>query len=251
MRGLPFESIRPASTSLPLGDLRAGARDAVPILVGIVPFGLVAGYAALEAGFSPLQAVGMSVLVFAGAAQLAAIELLGRDAPLAVAVLTAVVINLRLLMYSASIAPYFRSFRTRTKLGLAYVLTDQSYALAVAAYRSDREVDRRAYYLGAALSVWATWQAATAAGVLLGTGIPAAWGFTFAAPLVFLALLIPAVENRPGAAAAVVGGGVSLAARGVAADAALLIGGLAGVVTGVAVERATGNGGDGDGVTVE
>jgi len=251
MRGSsPLRSLPRSVPSLPLADLRAGARDAVPIILGIVPFGLVAGYAALEAGFSPLQAVGMSVLVFAGASQLATIELLGSDAPLAVAVLTAVVINLRMLMYSASIAPYFRSFRTRTKAGLAYVLTDQSYAISLAAYRDpDREVDRRAYYLGVGLAVWTSWQVATAAGVLLGTGVPPEWGLSFAAPLVFLALLIPAVEDRPSVAAAVVGGGVALLARGAPYDSGLLVGGLAGVVAGVAVERATGvdvGGSDGD-----
>jgi len=88
-------------------DLFAGVRATLPLLLGLIPFGLVAGIAAVDAGLSPTQAVGLSAIVFAGAAQLAAIDLLGRDASLAVVVLTAVVINLRMMMYSASIAPYF------------------------------------------------------------------------------------------------------------------------------------------------
>jgi 4-azaleucine resistance transporter AzlC len=231
--------------TLPLRDLRAGARDAVPILVGIVPFGLVAGYTALEAGLSPLQALGMSVVIFAGASQLAAIELLGQNAPLSVVVATAVAINLRLVMYSASIAPYFRRFRTRTKAVLAYVLTDQAFALSVAAYRdADRTVDRRAYYLGAALALWAPWQVATLVGAVLGAGLPPELGLSFAAPLVFLALLVPAVDSRPDVAAAIVGGGVALLAEGVPYDAGLLLGAGAGVGAALAVERAAGDEGD-------
>ncbi len=126
---------------------RRGVRDVAPLLLGIIPFGLVAGIATVNAGLGLPTAVGLSVVVFAGASQLAALELLGQNAPLTVVVATAVVINLRLLMYSASIAPYFREFTGRWKAVLAYVLTDQAYALSVASYRSDRETDRKWYYL--------------------------------------------------------------------------------------------------------
>ena len=124
-------------------DLRRGVVDVAPLMLGVVPFGLVAGIAAVEAGLDLPLAVAMSVFVFAGASQLAALELLGGDAPLTVVVLTAAVINLRMLMYSASIAPYFRGLPGRWRAGLAYLLTDQAYVLAVARYRSDVTVDRR------------------------------------------------------------------------------------------------------------
>src|SRR6056297_1149912 len=94
-------------------DFLAGVRAALPSLFGLIPFGLVAGIAAVDAGLSPLQAVGLSFVVFAGASQLAAVDLLSQDASLAVVVVTAVVINLRMAMYSASIAPYFEAFRRR------------------------------------------------------------------------------------------------------------------------------------------
>ena len=117
-----------------------GVRAVAPVLVGIVPFGLIAGAAAVRVGLSGLQAVGLSVVVFAGASQLAAIELLGSGARPAVVVATALVINLRMLMYSASIAPYFRETATRWRAGLAYLLTDQAYALAVTRFGADRPV---------------------------------------------------------------------------------------------------------------
>jgi len=124
------------------GDIWAGVRDVSPLLLGIVPFGLVAGIAAVNAGLGLAEAVGMSVIVFAGASQLAAIELIGSNAPLAVVVGTAVVINVRMVMYSASIAPHFADYGRRLRAGLAYVLTDQAYALSVAEFERNPERSR-------------------------------------------------------------------------------------------------------------
>ncbi|MBV0901392.1 AzlC family ABC transporter permease [Haloarcula salina] len=219
---------------------RRGARDAVPLLLGIVPFGLVAGIAAVNAGFGLTTAVGLSVVVFAGASQIAALELLGQDAPLTVVVATAVVINLRYLMYSASIAPYFREFTARWKAVLAYVLTDQAYAISVASYRSDRPVDRKWYYLGAAVTLWAVWQVTTVAGALLGTGVPDAWGLEFAIPLVFLAILVPAIEDRASAVAAVVGGALAVLGAGLPLNLGLLVGSAVGITAGVVTESVWG-----------
>jgi 4-azaleucine resistance transporter AzlC len=224
---------------------RRGVRDAVPLLLGIVPFGLVAGIAAVNAGFGLPTAVGLSVVVFAGASQIAALELLGQSAPLSVVVATAVVINLRYLMYSASIAPYFREFTARWKAVLAYVLTDQAYAISVASYRSDRAVDRKWYYLGAAVTLWVVWQVTTVAGVLLGTGVPDAWGLEFAIPLVFLAILVPAIEDRPSAVAAVVGGALAILGAGLPLNLGLLVGAAVGIAAGVVAESLA-EGTDGD-----
>ena len=216
-------------------DLRAGVRDASPLFLGIVPFALVAGIAAVEAGLTPIQAVATSVIVFAGAAQLAALELLGETAPLSVVVATAVIINLRLVMYSASIAPHFRSFRRRLQAPLSYVLTDQAYALSVARFAREEDTDRLAYYLGVAGSIWLVWQVGTVAGVLLGAGVPPDLGLSFAVPLVFLALLVPAMKDRPTTAAGVVAGVVAVGAAGVPYNLGLLIGAVTGIAVGLAV----------------
>ncbi|MFB6103031.1 MAG: AzlC family ABC transporter permease [Haloplanus sp.] len=224
-------------------DLRAGVRATLPLLLGLIPFGLVAGVAAVDAGLSPVQAVGLSAVVFAGASQLAAVDLLGRDASIAVVVLTAVVINLRMSMYSASIAPYFESFRRRWEVLCAYLLTDMSYALAIAEFSEDEaptsgtaDTHRRWYYLGAAGTIWAVWQAATVAGVVLGASIPDEWGVSFAVPLVFLSLLVPELSDRPRVIAALVGGSVAVAGSGWPLNLGLLGGALAGVAAGTAVE---------------
>ena len=218
--------------------LRRGVRDVTPLLLGIVPFGVVAGIAAIDAGLSLVQAVGLSTLVFAGASQLATLELLEQGAPVTVVVATAVVINLRMLMYSASIAPYFQSFSGRVKAGLAYLLTDQAYALSIARYRSADDTDRIAYYLGVGGTLWVVWQFTTIAGALAEAGIPPALGLEFAVPLVFLALLVPAMEDRPTTIAGLIGGTVAVVAAGLPLNVGLLVGAVAGIAAGLATETA-------------
>jgi 4-azaleucine resistance transporter AzlC len=217
-------------------DFTAGVRAALPSLLGLVPFGLVAGIAAVNAGLSPLQAVGLSAVVFAGASQLAVVDLLSRDASLAVVVATAVVINLRMAMYSASIAPYFEAFRRRWELACSYLLTDVTYALSITEFADEPGTDRLWYYLGVGGAIWAVWQLTTIAGVLLGTGIPERWGVGFAVPLVFLTLLVSDVSDRPRLVAALVGGSVALAGANWPLNLGLVGGALAGVAAGVVAD---------------
>jgi predicted branched-subunit amino acid permease len=218
------------------GAFRRGVRDVSPLLLGVAPFGLVAGVAAIDAGLSLGQTLGMSVVVFAGASQLAALELLNQGAPLSVVVVTAVVINLRMLMYSASIAPYFQRFAARVRAGLAYFLTDQAYALSVSRYRSGDGLDRIAYYLGAGATLWLVWQITTVAGALAQAGIPESLGLEFAVPLVFLALLVPAMEDGPTTVAGMVGGAVAVVGAGLPLNLGLLVGATVGIAAGLASE---------------
>ncbi|MFB6079229.1 MAG: AzlC family ABC transporter permease [Halarchaeum sp.] len=213
----------------------SGVRDALPVVFGIVPFGLVAGVAAVDAGFSLPQAVGLSVFVFAGAAQLATLSLVERGAPFVAVVATALAINLRMGLYSATIAPHFREYATRWRALLSYLLIDEAFALALTAYR-ERDVDPRWYYLGAAGALWATWQVTTVLGVLLGTGVPDAWGLEFAVPLVFLGLLVPAIRSAPHLLAAVAAAAVAVYGAGWPFNLGLLVGTAVGVIAGLLAE---------------
>jgi len=217
-------------------DLLAGVRDVSPLMLGIVPFALVAGIATVDAGLGLGEAVGLSVIVFAGASQLAALDLIGAGAPLAVVVGTAVVINLRMVMYSASIAPHFARYARGVRAALAYFLTDQAYALSVAEFGANDDRSRALYYLGAAVSLWIVWQIGTVVGVVVGAGVPDAWGLTFAVPLVFLALLVPAMKDRPTTAAGVTGGAVAVFAAGLPLNLGLLVGAVTGIVVGLLTE---------------
>jgi len=218
----------------------AGARAVAPILLGVVPFGLITGAATVAIGIPPTSAVGMSLLVFAGASQLAAIELLGVKAPALVIVATALIVNLRFSMYSASIAPWFPGLPGRWKGPFAYLLTDQAYAVSIT--RFDRDVPepaRLSFYLGAACALWLTWQVSFAIGAASGGRVPESWSLDFAVPLTLLALLPASVADR----AALVTVGATAVASAFVAGLPLNLGVIAAVVIGVAAgssfERAT------------
>jgi 4-azaleucine resistance transporter AzlC len=216
-------------------DFRRGVGDVVPVLVGNVPFALITGAAAVQAGLSPTAAVGFFAFVFAGASQLAAIDLLARGAPLAVVVLTAAVINVRFLMYSASLAPQFSDLPARVRAVCAYLLTDPAYALSLSAFR-ERDADRLRYYLGVAVPIWVVWMVGTTVGALVGQGIPESWGLNFAVPLVFLGLLAPTLRDRPATLAGGVAGAVATFAAGAPLNLGLLVGAITGIAAGVAGE---------------
>jgi 4-azaleucine resistance transporter AzlC len=226
----------------PRSDFRAGVRVGVPIVLGIVPFGLVAGAGAVSVGIPALQAVGMSVFIFAGASQLAAIELVGRGAPAAVIVLTVLVVNLRMVMYSASIAPHFARQSAKWKAALSYLLTDQAYAVSVVEFDANPETSRRWYYLGVAVPLWVAWQAATIVGVAVGASVPGGWQLEFAVPLVFLAVLLPAVTDRATTVAAVVGGATAVLANGLPYNLGLITAAVVGIAAGVVVGSGEGKG---------
>ena len=213
-----------------------GARAVAPILLGVVPFALIAGIAAVKVGFTRPEALGMSCIVFAGAAQLAAIDLLGHHAPLLVVILTALIINLRFFMYSASLAPHFEGLPLSGRGLLAYLLTDQAYAVSIAAYSGERRSRKPWFYLGAALTLWSVWQAGTLAGAFLGGSIPRTWSLDFAIPLTFLALLFPTLRSRPDLVAAVGAGALALAAHRLPYNLGLLLAAAGGIVAGCLAE---------------
>ena len=215
-----------------------GARDTIAIAIGVIPFGLVAGAAAVEAGYGVSGAAGFSVIVFAGASQLAAIDLLSGGSAVAVAVLTAWLINLRMVMYSAALAPWLGHEPTRRRALAAYVLTDQAFALSITHYGKGAPIeDRLRYYLGVAVPLWVNWQVCTLIGAVVGNKIPDDIPLDFAIPLCFLVLLVPAVKDKPTVVAAAVGGvGAVLVAEAGLADGAIVLGAVAGIAAGTVAD---------------
>ncbi len=207
-----------------------GARDVSPILLGVIPFGMIAGASAINAGFTTAQALAMSVFIFAGASQLAATELMARGAAVPVVVLTVLVINLRFIMYSAALTPHFSHLPTRWKNLVAYLITDQAFVVAVNRYQTEPTMTgRRWYYLGTAMILWITWQFGTAAGVFLGNLVPASWELDFTVPLVFVALLVPTLGDTGNRVAALVAGAVALAGQGLPYNLGLILAAFAGI----------------------
>jgi len=215
----------------------AGVRAMAPLMVGIAPFALVSGVAAVDAGLSPAQAMGLSLFVFAGTAQLAAIDLLGGGAAPSVVVLTVAVVNARLAMYSASLAPHLRDFPRRWRAALSYLLTDHVYALAVTRAESQGVRSLRYYVLGLGATIWVVWQAGTLAGLALGATVPASWGLGFVVPLTFLAILVPELKERVNAGVALISGSIAVLGAGLPMNLGLLSGALAGVLAGALATR--------------
>ncbi len=218
----------------------AGVRDETPILLAVIPFGLIYGITALSAGMSPLMAQAMSAIVFAGSAQFVIAQLVAAGTPALVIVATAFVVNLRHLLYSASVAPHLQHLPDRWKWLLSYLLTDEAYAVAILHYQQQpTAAHKRWFFLGAGLALWGTWQASTAVGIVLGASIPTDWPLDFALPLTFIALVVPVIRDRAGVAAALVAGVVVLLAGGLPYKLALIVAALAGMAAGLAVELAS------------
>ena len=216
----------------------AGVRAEFPLLIGVFPFGMIYGALALNAGLSTSASQMMSSIVFAGSAQFVTAQLVRDAAPGLVIVLTIAVVNLRHMLYSASLAPYLASLPMRWKTLLSYLLTDEAYAATVLHYEQEGTTPAsHFFFLGAGLSLWSTWQVSTALGIFLGTAIPDSWSLDFALPLTFIAMVVPVLKNRPAIAAALSAGVVALLAYSLPYKLGLILAALVGIVVGTILEE--------------
>lgn len=231
-----------------LSEFLAGLKAEMPILIGVAPFGMIFGVLALDAGISPAQAQSMSWIVFAGSAQIVLTQLARGGAPALVMLLTVAVVNLRHVLYSASVTPYLGRLPPRWKWLLAYLLTDEAYAVSIIHYEHTQAAalaeggagtsadQRHWFFLGAGLALWGTWQASTAAGILLGAVVPAAWSLEFTLALTFIALVIPAIKDRAALAAALCAGLTAVLAHALTFKLGLILAAAVGVLAGMLVE---------------
>ncbi len=181
-----------------------GVKDELPILVGVVPFGMIYGILALSAGLNRFDAQAMSAVIFAGSSQFMMVQLIRESTPWLVILMTGFIINLRHALYSATIAPCIKHLPRPWKALLAYLLTDEAFAVAALHYQREG-VTRFShwYFLGAGLALWTSWQVSTAVGIFLGAQVPEAWGLDFTLPLTFIALVVPALKDKAGVATVV------------------------------------------------
>jgi predicted branched-subunit amino acid permease len=221
---------------------RAALRAAGLVVASYIPFGLAAGAAMGATRVDPLISILSSPIIFAGAAQIAAVQLLNVGAAVALVVFTVAVINARHLLYSAALAPHLADWSLGQRLGAAFLLADPQYALTAARFGgpdgggTDRE--KRAFYFTAGFTCLIGWSGLLAIGIVAGGFIPAWVPFELAIPLTFLLLTLPLVKNSAGLVAAAVGGIVALLAHGLPLGVGLMVGAVAGVVAGVVVMAA-------------
>ena len=216
----------------------AGVRAEIPLLIGGFPFGMIYGALAINAGLPTSAVQMMSSLVFAGSAQFITTELVRESAPGLVILLTIAVVNLRHMLYSASLAPYLASLSTHWKALLAYLLTDEAYAPTVIHYEKEGATPFGHFFLlGAGLTLWIDWQISTALGIFLGAAIPESWSLDFALPLTFIAMVVPVLKDRPAIAAAVSAGVVALFAHTLPYKLGLIVAALVGIIVGTLLEK--------------
>src|SRR5215468_8161755 len=218
-----------------------GVRDMAPMLVGIVPFGMVCGVGAISVGASPLAALAMSMIMFSGAAQIVAVQLLAADAPFGVIVLSCLVVSLRLLMYSAAMAPHLRPLDQRWRNVLAYVLTDQAFAGTIQRFRTSDDLAANAsYFLGTGVLLWSVWQISTVVGIVAGQIIPASWQLEFVVPLCFIAVLMPLLRDRVSLLVFAVAAVAVVALDAMPLRLSMVCAGLLGIGSGVLADKMTG-----------
>jgi len=215
-------------------EFQAGLLGVAPLLIGVIPFGMIYGALALSQGLSPAAALAMSSILFAGSAQFLFCQLFGAGAPALVTVAEVSLLNLRHALYSAALAPHIAQLPRRWKLALAYLLTDEAYATIARREASGEACGpyRHWFYLGAGLGLWGSWQLSTALGVLLGARLPTDWPLDFALPLTFIAIVVPLIRNRTMLAVAAVSGIAALLLAGLSFKLGLLVAALAGMAVG-------------------
>jgi 4-azaleucine resistance transporter AzlC len=217
-------------------EFLGGARDQLPILLGVFPFGVIFGALAVSAGIPPFEAQSFSLFIFAGSAQFIAVSLISGAASPFIVILTILVINMRHLLYSASLAPHVFHLSTRWRIPLSWLLTDEAFIIASSRYRKGNPENAHWYFLGTGLMLWVAWQLSTFLGITLGVLIPPGIGLDIALPLTFMAVILPTLTDRPTWAAAGVAGASSILLANLPFKLGLLIPAILGISVGLGMD---------------
>lgn len=222
-------------------ELANGIKAELPIILGVIPFGMIYGVLAVAAGLPPALAQAMSAIVFAGSAQFIGVQLIGAGAPAVILLLTTFIVNLRHLLYSTSVAPHVKHLSPSWRWLLAYLLTDEAYAVVALHYERETAVPspKHYFFLGAGLTLWTSWQVSTAVGIFLGAQVPANWSLDFTLALTFIGLVIPVLTDRPNLAAALSAGITAVLAASLPFKLGLMAAAITGIIIGVWLENQT------------
>lgn len=217
----------------------AGFRDGLPFIPVAGPFALLFGVLATEAGLNVFETLAFSIVVLAGASQFTALSLMEENAPTLVVLASALAVNLRMAMYSASITPHLGAIPFWWRALAAYFLVDQTYGLAIARYEARPEMtprDKLGYFFGTVIPICATWYVFTIVGALAGAQIPESWPLDFVLPMAFIAMIGPLLRTPAHMVAAVTGVTVALLAAGIPYNLGLIVAGIAGMMAGAQTE---------------
>ena len=215
-----------------------GFKTGLPTLFGIAAWGLVVGIAMVKSGLTVPQSLGMTLLVFAGSAQLASLPLIAAQAPIWVIFATALVVNLRFVIFSALLGPHFAHLSWKQRFYLGYISGDLTVALFLQRYPTLAPVAGKLSYLkGLMYPNWFAWQIGSIIGIFLGSAVPAEWGLGFAGTLAILCIMVPLMINNAALCGVLVAGAISVLAYDLPYKLGLLLAVLVGMVTAMVIEE--------------
>ena len=215
-----------------------GVRDELPLMLGVVPFGLVFGVLGVESGLTQLQTILLSSILFGGASQVVFAQLWAAGVPTLIVGSSVCVINIRHILYSASMASHLRHLSLSWRILLGYLLTDEAYAVSIRRFTNGRPGRFRHFHLlGSGILLWMGWQTSTIAGVVVGETIPESWSLSFAIPLTFIAVIAPIMHTRAEIAAAITAGSLAIVGQPLPWNLWLVIAALGGITTGWVVQH--------------
>ena len=173
-----------------------GTVDVLPLMIPVVPFGIIFGAIGIELGFGPYLTYATSIIIFSGASQIVILQLLSSGATSLVAITSSSVVSTRHLLYGAVVSQHLNHLSIYWKIGLSYLLTDQAFAVSNEYFKKNNSNKNKHYHLvGSGFTLWFIWQLTTIIGIILGSIVPEELGLTFTIPLTFLALLVNYLRN--------------------------------------------------------
>ncbi len=223
----------------PRSEFWAGVRAEIPIVFGVLPFGLIFGSLGVLGGMPPLIVFAMSSIVFAGSAQFIGAAMINAAAPILSIWTTTFFVNARHMLYSATMGPKSQHLSLGWRLILSYLLTDEAFVVTALHYDNDNPEDlthKHWFWLGAGLTLWTQWQLSTAVGVFFGSQLPPSWGLDFTLALTFIGMVFVSLKGKPMWAATLSAGAVAIAANGLPYRLGLMLAALTGIVVGLALE---------------
>lgn len=167
-----------------------GIMDVSPLMIPVVPFGLIFGVIAIDLGFSPIETMGMSIIIFGGASQIILLQLFSGGASSLVIISSVGAVNSRHLLYGAVVSEHLSDLKLFWKILISYFLVDQAFARSNEYFKNNNNSNKYFHLIGGGVTCWIIWQTTTFLGIVLGSFIPEKLGLSFAVPLTFLALLV-------------------------------------------------------------
>ncbi len=234
----PVQDMTTPIMTTPAQEFWHGVRDELPLMLGVVPFGMVFGVLGVEVGLDPIVVMAMSIIIFGGASQVIFAQMVAAGAGGLVIAGTVGIVNLRHTLYSATITQYLSGVPMRWRILIAYLLTDEAFFISLNRMQTKPPSPNMHFHMiGTGALLWVSWQVATAAGIGLGALIPPSLNLGFAIPLTFMAITVPLITSKPPFIALITGGAVAIMGQDLPWNSWVITAALSGMLAGYIAER--------------